>query len=236
MKYWTLVISFFVAFATFAQKEKPLNYRRFDEKVIHFGFMLGGNTADYSLFVKNDAFESHGVTSLIAQSTPGGQLGVVATLKCGTPVVRLRFIPSLSFQERVLNYKFIDDTYTGSVDNQERINSTSLDFPLMLQFRTLRINNFAAYALVGGQYSVDLQSQAEANQDFVDPFIKMKRHDWHAQVGGGIEFFATYFKFGLELKYSHGLVPSFIQDNTPVSRPIDNFYNRNWVISLIFEG
>ena len=49
------------------------------------------------------------------------------------------------------------------------------------------------------------------------PFIKMKKHDFQGQVGGGLEFFATYFKFGIELKYSHGLAKSFIQDNTAVS-------------------
>ena len=160
----------------------------------------------------------------------------MTTMKVGTPVVRLRLIPTLSFQERVLNYKFIDDSYTGTEFNEERISSTSLDFPLMFQFRTLRLNNFAAYALIGGQYSLDLQSQENASQSFTNPFIKMKKHDWQGQIGGGVEFFATYFKFGMELKYTHGLRSSFIQDNTAVSNPIDRFYSRGWWFSLIFEG
>ncbi|MFT5777674.1 MAG: hypothetical protein ACI837_000622, partial [Crocinitomicaceae bacterium] len=150
--------------------------------------------------------------------------------------VRLRLIPTLSFQERILQYEFEDSTVTGNFLNEERVSSTSLDFPLMFQFRTLRLNNFAAYALVGFQYSLDLQSQAEANQDFNDPFVKIKRSDWQGQVGGGIEFFATYFKFGIELKYSHGISNTLIQDNTPVSKPIDRLYNRVWWISFIFEG
>ena len=231
---WILFV--LCSFSAFSQKEKPMNYRRFDERFIHFGFMLGGNTSSYSLFVKPEAYEQYGVESLTAQSVPGGQLGIVTTMKVGTPVVRLRLIPTLSFQERVLNYKFIDDSYTGTELNEERVSSTSLDFPLMFQFRTLRLNNFAAYALIGGQYSLDLQSQQDASQSFTDPFIKMNKHDWQGQIGGGVEFFATYFKFGMELKYSHGLRGSFIQDKTPVSNPIDNFYSRGWWFSLIFEG
>lgn len=231
---WILFV--LCSFSAFSQKEKPMNYRRFDERFIHFGFMLGGNTSSYSLFVKPEAYEKYGVESLTAQSVPGGQLGIVTTMKVGTPVVRLRLIPTLSFQERVLNYKFIDDSYTGTEFNEERISSTSLDFPLMFQFRTLRLNNFAAYALIGGQYSLDLQSQENASQSFTNPFIKMKKHDWQGQIGGGVEFFATYFKFGMELKYTHGLRSSFIQDNTAVSNPIDRFYSRGWWFSLIFEG
>lgn len=236
MKFIVVIVMLVSSSVLFGQKMKPKNYSRFDEKVIHFGFMLGANTSDYALFPKVNAYEDFGVKSITTQSTPGGQLGIVSTLKLGHPVARLRFIPTLSFQERVINYEFVDDSYTGDPINQERISSTSLDFPLMLQFRTTRLNNFAAYALVGGQYSLDLQSQEEASQDFIDPFIKMKRHDFHGQIGGGLEFFATYFKFGIELKYSHSIQNSFIQDKTSVSNPIDRFYSKGWWFSLIFEG
>lgn len=165
-------------------------------------------------------------------------MGIVSTLKLGHPVVRLRFIPTLSFQERVLNYTFVnpDTSLTGDLLNEERINSTNLDFPLMLQFRTVRLNNFAAYVLMGGQYTLDLQSQENSSQDFIDPFIKIKKHDWQAQLGGGLEWFAPYFKFGVEIKYSYGLRNTFVPDGTYISDPIDRLYNKVWWVSIIFEG
>jgi hypothetical protein len=229
---------FLFAFNGFAQREKPQNYRRFDEKLLHFGFMLGGNTSDFSTYQKLNAYQDYGLKSLTNKSSAGGQVGIVTTLKVGTPVVRLRFIPTLSFQERVLNYVFEDPDPTSMKDwiNEERVNSTNLDFPLMWQFRTLRVNNFASYVLLGAQYSLDLQSQQDASQNYIDPFIKIKKHDWQGQLGAGVEFFAPYFKFGMEIKYSHGLVNSFIQDDTPVSEPIDRLYNKVWWFSLIFEG
>jgi hypothetical protein len=133
-------------------------------------------------------------------------------------------------------YQNPDPAATKDLYKEERVNSTNLDFPLMLQFRTMRLNNFASYVLVGGQYSYDLQSQEKASQSFIDPFIKIKAHDFQGQVGAGLEFFAPYFKFGLEIKYSQGFSNSFIQDNTPVSKPIDQLYNKVWWVSLIFEG
>lgn len=233
-----LTVILFFPVLVFSQKEKPQNYRRFDEKLIHFGFMLGGNTASFTSYQKLGAYEDFGLKSLTAQSSPGGQVGIVSTLKLGHPVVRVRFIPTLSFQERILNYTFVnpDPTKTEDFYDTERINSTNLDFPLMFQFRTVRINNFAAYVLVGGQYTMDLQSQEDASQDFIDPYIKIRKHDWQGQLGGGLEWFAPYFKFGVELKYSHGLRNTFIQDGTMVSDPIDRLYNRVWWLSLIFEG
>jgi hypothetical protein len=197
--------------------------------------MLGGNTSDFTMFRELNAFENYGLTALSNRSAPGGQIGPVMSMKLGTPVVRLRFIPSLSFQERILDYTFMPND-TTEIFNQERISATNLDFPLMFQFRTLRVNNFASYFLVGGQYSLDLQSQQDASQDFTDPFIKLNRHDWSGQLGAGVEFFAPYFKFGIEVKYQHGFRNVHIKDNALIAQPIDRLYNKVWWFSLIFEG
>jgi hypothetical protein len=230
------IVLFLFIFSSFGQKYKQERYKNFDKRLFHFGFMLGVNSSDFTVYQKNDAHQTYGVVSLINESQPGGQLGILATMKLGTPMLRLRFIPTLSFQERVLNYKSKDSVNFRNGVGEERINSTSLDFPLMLQFRTKRYNNFTAYALIGGQYSIDLQSQEKASQSYIDPFIKIKKNDFQGQIGGGVEFFAPYFKFGMELKYSHGFQSSFIQDWTPVSNPINQLYNKGWWFSIIFEG
>ena len=237
MKLASLLIILF-SFSAIAQREKPQNYRRFDERTIHFGIMMGANSSNFTLYQKPDGYNDYGLKSLTTKASPGGQIGIVTTLKLGTPVVRLRFIPTLSFQERIVRYQF-EDPDTSSLDDifmEERINSTNLDFPLMFQFRTLRLNNFASYVLLGAQYSMDLQSQEKSSQDFNDPFLKIRRHDFQAQLGGGVEFFATYFKFGMEIKYSHGFVNSFVPENTIIANPIDKIYNKVWWFSIIFEG
>jgi hypothetical protein len=237
-KYWFLSVLLFVSMSVFAQPKKTLNYRKFDEKWLHFGFMLGINTSNFKVTPKVDAYSQYGLKSVVSNKTPGGQVGIVTSLKLGTPVVRLRFIPTLSFQEKVLNYSFVNPDPAAKTDKllEERVNSTNLDFPLMFQFRTMRLNNFTAYALGGAQYSYDLQSQEDASQSFIDPFIKIKANDWQGQVGSGLEWFAVYFKFSFEVKYSFGVDNVFIQDGTNVSKPIDQLRNRAVWFSIIFEG
>jgi len=226
------------AHGAMAQIEKPQNYKKFDRKLLHFGFMLGINSADFSPYPVLGAYEKYGLRELENKKQPGGQVGIVTSLKLGTPVLRLRFIPSLSFQERALLYHFDPKSPDSKKEEvkEERINSTNLDFPLMLQFRTMRFNNFTSYVLGGAQYSYDLQSQQDATQSLTDPFIKLKKHDFQGQVGVGAEFFMPYFKLGIELKFSHSFANQFVQDNTNVSDPIDKLYNRVWMFSLIFEG
>lgn len=233
-----LFLIFFLVLAagTQAQRFKQERYKNFDKRLFHFGFMLGFNSSDFTVFQNVNAYEQFGLKLLENDAQPGGQLGILTTMKLGTPVLRLRFIPTLSFQERLLRFSFEDTLLNKDQVSDERVNSTNLDFPLMLQFRTKRLNNFAAYVLIGGQYSIDLQSQEKASQNFIDPYIKIKRNDVQGQIGGGLEFFAPYFKFGVELKYSHGFINSFIQDNTNIANPINKLYNKVWSLSLIFEG
>jgi hypothetical protein len=232
----TLLIFIVFGSSTYAQKFKQERYKNFDKRVFHFGFMLGFNSADFTVYQNVNAYEQFGLKLLENDAQPGGQLGILTTMKLGTPVLRLRFIPTLSFQERLLRYTFEDTVLNKDKIGEERVNSTNLDFPIMLQFRTKRLNNFTAYVLVGGQYSIDLQSQEKASQNYIDPYVKIKRNDVQGQIGGGLEFFAPYFKFGIELKYSHGFMNSFIQDNTNIAKPINKLYNKVWSLSLIFEG
>ena len=197
----TLLIFIILGSSSYAQKFKQERYKNFDKRMFHFGFMLGFNSSDFTVYQDVNAYEQFGLKLLENDAQPGGQLGILTTMKLGTPVLRLRFIPTLSFQERLLRYTFEDTVLNKDEIGEERVNSTNLDFPLMLQFITKRLNNFAAYVLVGGQYSIDLQSQEKASQNYIDPYIKIKRNDVQGQIGGGLEFFAPYFKFGIELKY-----------------------------------
>jgi hypothetical protein len=231
-----LFILITIVFSGLSQRaEITKNYRNFDRRLIHFGFMLGGNTADFSTRYKPNLLEDYNYTSISNQSQPGFQLGIISSMKLGTPMIRMRFIPTLSFQERILFYNGFDlEGLPKTID--ERVGSTNLDFPLLFKFRTLRYNNFAAYIITGAQYTLDLQTKENSTQSFSDPFLKIRRHDYQGQIGAGVDFFLEYFKFGIELKFSHGLRNSLIQDNTRLSSPIDRLYNRIWWISLTFEG
>ena len=239
MKFRFLVLVLILAGQVHSQKYFQERYRKFDKRYFHFGFMLGGNTSNFSLFAQDSNYLKYGIKSLVAKSTPGGQLGILTTVKLGTPMFKFRFLPTLSFQERVLQYTKInpDTSKTFDLVDEERVNSTSLDFPMMFLFRTKRLNNFVAYSLIGAQYSIDLQSQEGKAQSFIDPYVKIKKEDWQGQIGGGLEFFAHYFKFAVELKYSHGFSNTFIFEPTnSVSQPIQRLYNKGWWFSIIFEG
>lgn len=221
-----------------AQARKPLNYRKFDEKNFNFGFTLGLNIADFTTRYKTNTYLGpDSLRTVSLNSRPGFNLGVITSITLVKPVLKLRFIvPTLSFQERTFSYKYLKPDQTIEKITK-RVESTNLDFPVLLKFRTKRINNFAAYLVGGAQYSLDLATQKDVdNTNSSNPIVKIRQHDWSAQIGGGFDFFMPYFKFGVELKFSQGFKNLLIQDGTRYTKHIDKLYSKVWWISLTFEG
>lgn len=165
---------------------------------------------------------------------PGFNLGPLASLNF-TKNISLRFIPDISFQDRRIIYGFLKkDTTIEEVDR--RVESTYINFPLNLKLRTDRVNNFAAYALGGFQWGIDMATQKGVNNVGNFTIVKIKDTDYAYQVGGGLDFFLPYFKFGLELKLIRGIPDLLIHDGTRYANPIDRMRSRVWLFSLTFEG
>ena len=80
-----------------------------DDKMIHFGFALSYNNSDYYIQRSLEhQFADDSLQSLIVASKPGFTLGVISSINFN-PNFKLRFaIPSLSFQERDLEYTYLD--------------------------------------------------------------------------------------------------------------------------------
>jgi hypothetical protein len=119
------------------------------------------------------------------------------------------------------------------------VSSFYIDLPIIVKYRTDRINNFAAYVIGGGQLSRDMASQEKVKNElasFEDQVVKIERLDYLINAGGGFDFFLPYFKFGIELKMVYGLNNLLIQDNTRFSSPIESLKSRNFVLSFTFEG
>jgi hypothetical protein len=236
LKYILVAFFAFSAIAGYSQKRgiKQKNLQGFDERRYHFGFTLGVNSASSYLDRNFDTAFGDSLLNMYPGSAAGFNLGIVTQLKLLNNF-SMRFVPMLSFQDRIVNYEFQDgprlDTYV------KRVESTFIDFPINFKYRSNRINNFAVYVLFGGKYSLDVASQKDVRNVLLDELIiKLRQHDYSAEVGGGFDFFLPYFKFGIELKLSVGIPNLIIDDNTIFSDPIQSLRTRTFMVSFTFEG
>jgi hypothetical protein len=175
---------------------------------------------------------------LESQRQSGFNLGIITDLHLG-PYFDLRFIPTLAFAQRNLEYtfKFYDDDKTEVL--QKEVESTFLNFPLNLKYRSVRQTNFAAYIVGGASYSFDLASQHKTDNTRAQPgdiVIKLNRHSYMWEVGVGFDFFLEYFKFSPELKMSYGLNNIAVNDETMFSDPITSLKSKIFTLSFNFEG
>ena len=219
-----------------AQRPTSENLKNFDKRKWHFGFTIGINRSDFFLDAKPDIFLPDSLFSILPARAPGFNLGIIAQLHL-TENIGVRFIPALSFQDRIVQYSFVDaSTRTGFLITEKRVESTYLEFPINFKFRTNRINNFAAYLVAGGKLGIDMASQIDVDQTLGDIVLKINRNDWSAEGGVGFDFFLPYFKFGIELKQSVGVRNVLFDDMTKFSTPIDRLLTKNFLISFTFEG
>jgi hypothetical protein len=213
----------------------PKNLASFDHRKYHFGFLLSGNTSSFNIDFEPDFSFEDSLLSIENKPLQGFNLALLASLDL-TPMVHLRFLPGLSFQDRGMVYRFRAED--GTVETEDkRTESVYLEFPLMLKLRTRRLGNFAPYALVGVKYGRDMQSQSDVSQAFdKDLIIKLKPGDSSMDLGAGADFFLPFFKFSVELKTAFGFNNVLIQDDSIYSSAIRQLRTRAFVISFCFEG
>ena len=232
-KYFIVVILIILsANNAFSQKyKKPQNLVRYDFQKIHFGFTLGINELNFNLLKNNNTITNDTLKTIYTKSLKGFNLGIVSNLRLGK-YLDLRFVPALIFGERHLSYGFNDSLNTSN--EIKKIESTLLDFPVYLKYKSERYNNFRAYVLTGIKYSLDLASKDEIDDEGQE-IVKLKKNDLMGEIGFGLDFYLEYFKFSPQIKISYGLLNLLTNDNTIFTESINKLTTNGWMLSFTFE-
>ncbi len=209
------------------------NLRYFEQNQMHFGFTLGFNTANFNIDYDLTGYDS--LISIKAKSQAGFNIGLVSSLRLNR-YFTLRFTPTLVFAQRDVEYVFASEP--KNLNTTKIVESTYIMFPLLFKYRSERLGNFAAYVVGGGNYGFDLSSQVDYNNDVVieEQLLKINKSTFFAEAGFGVDFFLEYFKFSIELKYSHGLGKAYIDDGSFWAEPINDMKPKMFTVSFHFEG
>jgi hypothetical protein len=228
-------ISAFAPADTSAQKKRVLNLPKYDNDWLHFGFSLGVNRANFIIHPIKNLASLDTVLSILPTPQPGFNLAIISDVRIHQ-YATLRFLPDLSFQERILKYTIVDkqDTLTYT----KRVESTVIDFPLDIKVRSSRLNNIACYVLGGMKYSIDLASQknVQGSNQANSAIVKLKKNDYSFEAGFGIDYYFQYFKFSTEIKACWGIPNLLVKDQNVFSNCIDKVNSQLLLISFNFEG
>jgi hypothetical protein len=215
------------------QKLKPKNESWYDEKLIHFGFSLGFNAMDFNITPSQLSSSSDSLYPEVTKLNPGINIQIVTDLRL-SKYMDIRFLPGVSFGQRNIRY------YKNSVlyNEEQRLESSFLEFPLLLKLKGDRLNNVRPYVLGGFNYRYDLA----AKKDFEDNkpvYIRIKKPDLYYELGAGLDFYLPYFKLSIELKMSNGMSDILVKESAPghpeYLNAIEKMKSQIWVLSFHFE-
>lgn len=189
--------------SVFAQKPKVKNDPNHDKKRIHFGFSLGMNTMDYKITHSDYAIQK-GYFVDVKNLSPGINIHAIANLRLAENF-DLRTLPGISFGERYVSFAALDSSNILIYDNGKayKANSAYIEVPLLLKYKSARLNNFRPFLIGGGNFKYDLAQKGTYGEK--DQLFMVKPFDVYGEVGFGMDFYLVYFKFAVELKYSVGL-------------------------------
>jgi hypothetical protein len=228
-----LLVFILVHLTLSGQKQKPKNESWYDEKLLHFGFSLGFNTMDFDITPSQAFLDSTSLYPEVSILNPGINIQIVTDLR-PAKYLDIRFLPGVSFGQRIVRYYKDQEIY----NSQQRLESSFLEFPLLLKFKGERLNNVRPYVIGGLNYRYDLAGKKEFD-DEKPVYIRLKRPDLYYEMGAGIDFYLTYFKLSVELKMSNGIRDVLIKEAAPghpeFYNAIEKMKSQIWVLAFHFE-
>ena len=238
MKSKIIYIVFLIVFSLIhlnlsGQKQKPKNASWYDEKLIHFGFSLGFNIMDFNITPSQKYLAQDSLYPEVSKLNPGINIQIVTDLR-PSKHMDIRFLPGVSFGQRNIRYYKDQVLY----NDHQRLESSFLEFPLLLKLKGDRLNNVRPYVIGGFNYRYDLA----AKKDFDEGkpiYLRIKKPDLYYEVGGGLDFYLPYFKLSIELKMSTGLNDVLVKEVNPKHpeyvNAIEKMKSQIWVLSFHFE-
>ncbi len=194
-----------------------------------------------------------GIYTEVSTLKPGFHVHALANLRLARNF-DLRFTPGISFGGvREINYTLRNPNITSikPKDIPVKIESNFLEFPLLVKYKSKRLNNFRPYLISGLNTRVDLaatkktwgRSRKENNLVLVKPL------DFYYEIGVGFDFYLEYnLKVAIELKYSVGMrnvlrtsITKHGQTIVPdpqdavYTNAIDRLLSRMFMITIHFE-
>jgi len=235
-----------------AQEAKKVeNLPKFDLADKHFGFYLSGNEM-FFVVKPTESFQQttwnrDQIPDLVGDSArvygiepgpiPGFSIGIVSNLRMGK-YFDLRFLPGLQFGERKLTYSILlfNKGDSSLVTIPKNINSTFIDFPLYIKYKSKRDGNFRAFVTGGFSYKLDLASSTKDKaENASEVVVKLKKHDFTGDLGVGFDFYTVYFKFAIELKMSYGFNDMIFREGNIYSDSMGKLSTKMFQISFTFE-
>ena len=216
-------------FSAEAQRNTAMNNPNYDNRKFSYGFLIGVHTSRYVLKY-SDKFISNAldtVHSILPIYSPGFSLGFIVNHRI-TEFFDVRVLPKVSFYEHLLEYNYTNDAQTLLLKE-----STIIELPLMLKYKSARRGNSRMYVVGGMKPAISASGKGDKDSEFNN--INIQRGNISADLGFGFDIYFPLFKFSPELRISKGLSNMLSSKTNKYSEGISRLSTSTFNFYLLFQ-
>lgn len=211
---------------------KTENLPNYDNRWLHYGFSIGMHTSGYRVqyddsFV-TDSFDT--LHSIMPSSSFGFSLGLIANVRLAD-FLDLRLTPEVVFYENTVDYNYIQGGQ--SVVEQQIVETTFVEFPLLLKYKSMRRGNTRMYLIGGIEPGIEATGKQKDQTD--DDRLLVNGTNLSVQVGFGLDVYFPLFKFAPEIRFSRGLLNMKNDTENAYGAPIQQLTTNTVTLYLLFE-
>lgn len=205
------------------------NNPEFDNRKISYGFSIGIHTSAYQVKY-NDQFVTQSfdtVHSVQTEFSAGFSLGFLVNLRLNE-VLDLRLMPKAGFYNHKLIYY-----YTDNSSKRQLVETTMVEFPLLLKYKSMRRGNVRMY-MIGG-FTPAIEASGKNDIEGASASIDIRNTNITVDAGFGFDFYFPLFKLSQEIRFQRGLVNMLGTDPSVYSAPL-KYINTNTIsVYFIFQ-
>jgi Outer membrane protein beta-barrel domain len=202
---------------------------RYDDRLISYGFVIGLHTSAYQVKY-SDKFVTPAldtVHSVIPNFSPGFSLGFLVNLKLAD-YLDLRLMPKAGFYVHHLTYY-----YTNRVSSEQSVETTVVEFPLLLKYKSVRRGNVRMYVLGGITPGIEASGKNDVQSNSAN--LSIQKTNLSIDTGLGFDFYFPLFKLSQEIRFSRGIVNMMGPAPSPYSVPIKRLNTNTISVYFIFQ-
>jgi len=200
----------------------------YDQRLISYGFMIGLHTSAYQVNY-SDKFvtpQFDTVSSVMAQFSPGFSLGFLVNYRANE-FLDLRIMPKAGFYTHKLRY-----TYTNETTDEQFVESTHVELPILLKYKSMRRGNVRMYMIGGITPGMELSGKNEIKSS---SDLNIRKSNIQLEGGLGFDFYFPLFKFSQEIRFARGLVNMLGEDKSVYSAPLSRLNTNTVSVYFVFQ-
>lgn len=203
------------------------NNPNYDERKLTYGFMIGLHSSMYQVKYSDKFLNLNSLHSVTPDWSGGVSLGFIVNYKLAE-FFDLRLTPKVGFYENRLQYRYIDKP-----TDELLIETTMVEFPLLLKYKSERRGNVRMY-MIGG-VNPSLEASGRKNLEEGDETLEVLDSNISLEAGFGFDLYYPLFKFSPELRFSRGIVNILNNTTNTYGEPLQRVNTNTITLYFIFQ-